>query len=257
MSVLVIAEIGGNHDGSLGQAFRLIDEAAVAGADAVKFQLFNPDMLYPGKHTEGSIPAAWLGPLDEHCDERGIMFGCSVFDLETLRIYAELGPSWVKIASPEATNLILVGAAARVAPLFLSTGAMDWAMLDRTMSILGEVDVTLLHCVSAYPAEAREMNLGVMQEMLFRYDVYNIDVGLSDHTTDDTIVPSFAVAAGATVIEKHFTLDRRSPGADHSFALEPRQFRSMVSNIRFAEEVLGDGVKVVQPSEDPTDRRPQ
>ncbi len=255
MSVLVIAEIGGNHDGSPDRAYMLIEAAAAAGADAVKFQLFNPDTLYPGKRTEGSIPARWLRPLSSFCESQGVVFGCSVFDVETLEQYLEIDPAWVKIASPEATNRVLLQAAANSGvPLLVSTGAMDEEMVDDTMDVLSGSEVTLLHCVSAYPADPLEMNLAAIGAMRDRYDV---PVGLSDHTTNFFEVPMLAVAAGAAVIEKHLTLNKQSPGADHSFALDQFEFATMVAGIRVAESVLGDGVKVVQPSEDPTDRRPQ
>lgn len=251
--VYVIAEIGGNHDGNLEQAERLIHAAAEAGADCAKFQLFNPDTLYPGRHTEGAIPESWLHALQEICGECGVEFLCSVFDLELLAVYQELHPAAVKIASPEAVNEELLEAASSL-PMLVSTGALDWKGTDRVNGVLAALDAeyVLLHCVSAYPAHPAELNLAVIAAMRERYGV---NVGFSDHTTLVSHPAWFAAAAGACVLEKHLTMDSRSLGPDHPFALEPDQFKAYVVAARSVAEWLGDGVKCVQPSEDATDRR--
>ena len=252
MSVYVIAEIGSNHDNSLEQAFRLIEVAAEAGADAAKFQLYRADKLYPGTITPGAIPDSWLPGLQAVCVEHDIDFLCSVFDLDTLDAYMSVSPTMIKIASPEATCRRLLDEAADTGlPLIVSTGAMTWADLDLTVDWLGDTEFTLLHCVSAYPAPPAEMNLSVIPTMRDRYDV---PVGLSDHTLG-TSASVAAVALGATIIEKHLTVDRSLPGADHPFALEPDEFRQMAVAVRETLLMLGDGVKRVQPSEDSTDRR--
>ncbi len=250
MTVQIIAEVGSNHNGSLEQAYDLIDAAAHAGADSVKFQLFNPDELYPGQHTPGSIEQAWLPRLDSYCRAREVIFGCSVFDLETLERYLDFDPEWVKIASPEAMNRELLEEAANCGvPLLVSTGAMDIDdLVFGPMEILDGAGVTWMHCTSAYPAPAEEMNLRALW-------CYPEPYGLSDHSLHPSMAPVLAVALGASVIEKHITLDRNQAGADHGFALEPDEFRTMVADIRLAEVMLGDGVKRVQPSEDRYDRR--
>ncbi len=250
--VYVIAEVGSNHDGSLDQAKRLICVAAEAGADCVKFQLYRADTLYPGSHTAGAVPDEWLPELKECCAGHGVEFLCSVFCMDTLAAYLEVEPSAVKIASPEATDIELLAAVYESGlPAFVSTGAMDWEMLDKTELVLGGPHV-LLHCVSSYPSPARQMNLRAIPAMIERYGV---PVGLSDHTSNPALAPAVAVALGACVIEKHITLDRRAVGPDHSFALEPTAFGLMVKNVHVAQRMLGDGVKRVQPSEDATDRR--
>jgi N,N'-diacetyllegionaminate synthase len=251
--VYVIAEIGSNHDNDLDQAKQLIQTAADAGADAAKFQLYRADKLYPGQITPGALDDVWLPELKTTCHEAGIEFLCSIFCTETLAAYLEVQPAAIKIASPEASNLDLLRACAETGlPLIVSTGAMDWTMLDRSVDVLGNADVVLLHCVSAYPAPPEHLNLRAILSLSKRY---NVPVGFSDHTLGSQGVSVAAVALGACVIEKHLTLDRNLEGPDHPFALEPDEFRQMVDAIRQTEQMLGDGVKRVMPSEDPTDRR--
>jgi len=247
----VIAEIGSNHDGDLETARRLIRFAAQAGADAAKFQFYRGDKLYPGLVTPGAIPDKWLPALKASCALEAVDFICSVFCQETLETYLAHDPVAVKIAAPEATNDELVAAAcAAGVPVLISTGAMDWDNID-ALPMLHD-DVCLLHCVSAYPAPAEEMNLSVIPVIAMRY---NLNVGLSDHTLHPTAAPVAATALGATVIEKHFTKDRSLPGPDHSFALEPIEFATMVDAVRQTWLMLGDSIKRVTASEDPTDRR--
>jgi sialic acid synthase SpsE len=247
----VIAEIGSNHDNDLETARLMISLAANAGASAAKFQFYRADQLYPGVLTPGAIPDEWLPLLKDHCTTVGVDFLCSVFCLETLVEYLKLEPVAVKIAAPEAAHWELVAAACVTGvPLLLSTGAMSWADIE-AMPLLHD-DVALLHCVSAYPAPAAEMNLHAIPEMSNRYGQM---VGLSDHSLNPTAAPVAAVALGATIIEKHITRDRSLPGADHSFALEPAEFRQMAVAVRQAWLMLGDGDKRVTASEDPRDRR--
>lgn len=248
----VIAEIGSNHDGSMLQASQLIQAAADAGADAAKFQFYRADKLYPGTITQGAVPDEWLPLLKAACHEAGVEFLCSVFDLETLDAYLAVGPAAVKIASPEATNQRLVAAAADTGlPVIVATGAMTGVEVDRAHFHAGERQV-LLHCVSAYPADPGQMNLGVVARMAARY---NVPVGLSDHTLDPVVAPVAAVVLGACMVEKHLTLDRSGAGPDHGFALEPGEFALMVEAVGLAYRMRGDGVKRVMASEDATDRR--
>jgi sialic acid synthase SpsE len=251
--VYVIAEIGSNHDGDLNLACDLIETAAAAGADCAKFQFYRADELYPGKVTPGAIPDDWLPVLKRVCEGSHVDFLCSVFSGKTLAAYLEVEPSAVKIASPEATDHGLL-ASARLSglPVICATGACTQEDVDAVRYVLGRCPHILLHCVSAYPAEPDEMNLSAIREMTRRYGV---PVGLSDHTTDQIIVPALAVAAGACVIEKHLTHAGPSSSPDHDFSLRPVPFARMVKDIRYAEAVMGDGVKRVMPSEDPHDRR--
>jgi N,N'-diacetyllegionaminate synthase len=251
--VYVIAEIGGNHDGDLDQAGRLIQAAADAGADAAKFQFYRADKLYPGKHTDGAIPDWWLPELKRACHGEGVEFLCSVFDLETLYAYLEVEPAAVKIASAESTNDELLEAAS-VLPMLVSTGALDWAGTDSVDRVLKAhcAEYVLLHCVAAYPAGLEHLGLRVVGGMVERY---GCPVGFSDHSLNPCLAPVVAVSLGACVVEKHLTLDRRLPGPDHRFALEPGEFQMMVDAVRSVPAVLGDGVKRVTPGEDATDRR--
>jgi N,N'-diacetyllegionaminate synthase len=251
--VYVIAEIGGNHDGNIDQAYRLIQHAADAGADCCKFQFYRADKLYPGKVTDGAIPDWWLPELKRACHGEGVEFLCSVFCLETLYAYLEVEPAAVKIASPEATNDELLHAASCL-PMLVSTGALDWHGCYSVNQVLKAhcAEYALLHCVSAYPAELDHLGLRVIAEMIRRY---RVPIGFSDHSLNPCLAPVVAVSLGACVIEKHLTLDRRSPGPDHSFALEPGEFLMMVDAVRAVPGVLGDGVKRVTPGEDATDRR--
>ncbi len=250
--VYVIAEIGSNHDGSLDTAKTLIETAAKCGADAAKFQFYRELELYPGQTTPWALPDWWLLELQECAHNCGVEFMASVFSLETLNVYLMIEPAAIKIASPEATDYeLLYCAAATGLPVIVSTGACDMVDVNGVRLFLEGTDWVLLHCVSAYPARADEMNLAVLP-MLARE--YGVPVGLSDHSME-RLVAEYAVAAGASVIEKHLTLDRSLPGPDHPFALEPREFRALVKAIRRVERVMGDGVKRVQASEDPLDRR--
>lgn len=248
--VYVIAEIGSNHDGNLEQAFELIRLASEAGADAAKFQFYRADRLYPGTVTPGAIPDWWLPELQACCRNHQVEFICSVFDGETLATYMAHEPAAIKIASPEATNRDLVAAACSWGvPVIVSTGAMTF---DQTLYLTRwRAQVVVMHCLSAYPADPAQLNLVAIRKLAAVFDA----VGFSDHTLEPALAPVVAVALGACTIEKHLTLDRTLPGPDHPFALEPDEFAQMVEGVRQVPPMLGDGVKRVMPSEDPTDRR--
>lgn len=249
--VYVIAEIGSNHDGDLGQARELIAIAAECGADAAKFQLYRAGELYPGRITPGALPDAWLPELKACCESNRVEFLCSVFSLETLEAYLAVAPAAVKIASPEAYAFALIGAACESGlPVIVSTGACDFEDVRAVSELAGGDPLVLLHCVSAYPAPFDAMNLLAMAELA----VFNVPVGLSDHTLASP-APVVAVALGASVIEKHLTLSRSLVGPDHPFALDPDEFGRMVRDVHAAEVMLGDGVKRVAACEDATDRR--
>lgn len=251
----IIAEVGSNHDGDLDRARELIGDAAEAGADCAKFQLYRADKLYPGTVTPGAVPDEWLPELKSACHEAGVEFMCSIFCFDTLAAYMRVAPAAIKIASPEATKTgLLMVARDMGVPVLASTGAMTLSQVKAAASTLRYMsgDFALLHCVSAYPASLSELNLGAIRTI---EHACRVPVGFSDHTLDDVTVPSLAVAAGACIIEKHLTWSRDAVGADHPFALEPAEFAAMVEAIRETERIMGDGVKRVQPSEDATDRR--
>jgi sialic acid synthase SpsE len=258
----IIAEAGSNHDGRLDQARRLIDVAGEAGADAVKFQLFRARKLYA--RTAGrsdylkldrpiydiiadmELPYEWLPELAAHAATRSIDFMTSVFDEESMDRVAPLVTSF-KIASYEMTHLPLVRhAAAKGKPLIVSTGAADLDEIRETVAAIGAVPLALMQCTAAYPAPLDTLNLRAIVTMRAAFDV---PVGLSDHSRDPLVGPLTAVALGASLLEKHFTLSNRLPGPDHAFAVEPAELALLVAKVRETESALGSGDKKAQPVE--------
>jgi N,N'-diacetyllegionaminate synthase len=258
----VIAEIGANHDRNRETAFRLIDEAADAGADAVKFQTYSGARIYSRKTPafrylepvsgsrspaelleEISLPREWQPELAQHARGRDIDFFSSPFDREAVAELDALDVPILKIASFEIVDLALIECAAATGrPLLISTGMATLGEIEDALGAAqrgGATAVGLMQCVSLYPAPDELANLRAMQTLR---DAFGVPVGFSDHTTG-TAVPIAAAALGAAFIEKHFTLDRSSVGPDHPFALEPADLRAMVAGIRAAEVALGDGRK--------------
>ncbi len=269
--VVVIGEIGVNHNGDMAVARRLIDAAADAGADIVKVQAFRTEdeisrfaPLAPYQRAangEGpatqfelvkalELPSDAFVDLGRYCTERGIGFLASVFDRHSVDALVDgLGVTSVKIASGEITNTpLLEYVAARKLGVMLSTGAstLDEVRLAvDTLIHAGCPELVLMHCVSEYPAPPSELNLRAMDTLRREFGV---PVGFSDHSAgvEASIV---AAALGAVVIEKHFTLDRDMPGPDHQASLEPAELAALVEGVRFARAALGDGVKRPMPSE--------
>lgn len=253
MPVLVIAEAGMNHDGSLGNAIRLAEVAAEAGADAVKFQLHDaraettrdaPSPPYFTHETRWEYfertafrDAQWQ-TLKDACDRAGIEFLCSAFSVEALERLEALGVARHKIPSGEVTNLELVrSAAATGKPVLLSSGMSSWAELDAAVEAAGQL-VTVLQCTSAYPTPPERVGLNLLTELRERY---GRPVGLSDHALG--LFASFAaVALGAVVIEKHFTLSNESYGPDAALALEPHELEELVAGVREIEAMLASPV---------------
>lgn len=265
----VIAEAGVNHNGDMALAQRLIEVAVDAGADAVKFQTFSADRLASAaapkaayqkqttladesqhamlKRLELSSEAHRL--LIDHARARGIMFLSSPFDERAADFLETLDVPAFKIPSGEIDNLsFLRHVAAKGRPVILSTGMADAAEVATavdTIAAAGLRDLILLHCLSNYPADPAEANLRAMAAMR---EAHGVPVGFSDHT-DGVAVALAAVALGACVIEKHFTLDRALPGPDHRASIEPDELTALVQGIRTVERALGDGRKLAQPSE--------
>lgn len=262
----VIAEAGSNHNGDLGKALALVDAAADAGADAVKFQLFRADRLYPrGAGTADylrderdivdivgdlELPSEWLPTLAEHASRRGVDFLVTPFDeasADAIDPYVRM----FKLASYELTHHpLLRHVATKGKPLIMSTGASELDEVAEAVDVAraaGATTITLLQCTAAYPAELAALNIGAIPQLRERF---GLDVGLSDHSADPVIAPVAAVALGATVIEKHVTLDRSLPGPDHRFAIEPDELRVLVAAVRATELALGTGTKAVQPAEE-------
>ncbi len=262
----VIAEAGSNHNGSLDQARRLIDVAADAGADAVKFQLFRARTLYARSAgqteylklarsiydviAELEMPYEWLVPLAEHARDRGILFLASVFDEEGADRLEPLVEAF-KVASYEMTHLPLVGyLAGKGKPLIVSTGTADLDEVAETVDHIrksGNPRLALMQCTAAYPAPLAALNLRAITTMKA---TFGVPVGLSDHSRDPLVAPLAAVALGANLLEKHFTLSNQLPGPDHAFAVEPRELRLMVEKVREGEQALGTGEKRTQPAEE-------
>lgn len=245
----VIAEVGSNHDRKLEQAEKMIDIASEAGADAVKFQIFSAESLYSKLDPrfavvkEFELPQEWIGKLSEHAEKRDIVFLATPFDKEAIDLLFGIGVPAYKWASPEIANSFLLEyAAAKKKPMIISTGMCDLADIQRAVDMVyatGNHDVILLHCSSLYPAKPHQVNLRAMETMR---NAFHLPVGLSDHT-ESLAIPAAAVALGASVIEKHFTLSRTLKGPDHPYSLEPDELKQMVRNIREVEQSMGSAVK--------------
>jgi len=255
--VFIIAEAGVNHNGSLKTAMRLVDAAARAGADAVKFQTFRADTLASRSSPKFEmlkrleLDAAAHKRLRGYCRRKGIIFLSSPFDIKSADLLGRLGLRIFKIPSGEITNLpYLKKIGALKKKVILSTGMSDLNEVRRALKVLIEAGthrdaVTVLHCTTAYPAPAEEANLLSMVTMRKRLGV---KTGYSDHTLG-TEAAIAAVALGAVVVEKHLTLDKRMKGPDHGISLEPDEFKGMVRAIRNTEAALGNGVKSASRSE--------
>ena len=271
MTVLIIAEAGVNHEGELTTALRLVDAATDCGADIVKFQTFTADSLATPdadkaeyqkvttsiKETQFEmLRKLELSHTDhlviiERCQERGIGFLSTGFDIESVNMLMGLEIDRIKIPSGEITNLPYlrhIGGLGR--PIILSTGMADLEEVRSALDVLlsagtPKEDVTVLHCTTEYPAPMCDVNL---QALVTMRDAFGVNVGYSDHTMGHEVAVA-AVALGACVIEKHLTLDRTAAGPDHSASLEPAEFADMVRAIRNIELALGNGIKIPQPSE--------
>jgi N-acetylneuraminate synthase/N,N'-diacetyllegionaminate synthase len=264
---LVIAEAGVNHDGDAGLAHRLVDLAADAGADAVKFQTFAPELLvsataaaapYQSRRAGAErqrqmlaalvLPAGAWRELAAHAAERDLLFLSTAFDLPSAELLADLGMPALKVPSGELDHLPFLRAlAGRGLPLLVSTGMATLEEVDRAVqAAAGAPGLCLLHCVSAYPAPVAEANLRAIPALAARH---GLPVGWSDHTRGATTALG-AVALGAALLEKHVTLDRTLPGPDHAASADPEEFAAYVAEVRALEAALGDGRKRPTPSEE-------
>ncbi len=264
--VYVVAEAGVNHNGDVDLAHRLVDVAADAGADAVKFQTFDPAKLVsssaasaPYQRERGgagdqrtlleplTLPMSAWAELRGHATGRGITFLSTPFDLDSARMLVDLGVPALKVASGELTNLPFLRALAGLdVPLLVSTGmGSAHEVAAAVAACAGAPGLALFHCVSAYPAPVEECNLRAIPAMA---RAHGIPVGWSDHTTGLTTALG-AVALGASLLEKHVTTDRGLPGPDHAASLEPGELAEYVTQARALATALGDGVKRRMPSE--------
>lgn len=269
MAIQIIAEAGVNHNGDFGLALKMADAAKAAGADVVKYQTFQPEELASQYATKASyqrettdagesqlnmlrkltLPPEEYGALKRYCDEIGIAFVSTPFDLKSIALLEPLDMPFWKIPSGEVTNLPYLLAIARTKkPVVMSTGMCEMAEIQAAMDVLrnnGTPKITLLHCNTEYPTPYGDVNLRAMETMRERFGV---DVGYSDHTPGIE-VPIAAAALGAVIVEKHFTLDRNLAGPDHRASLEPQELSAMVTAIRHIEAALGSGEKTVSSSE--------
>lgn len=268
MSVFIIAEAGVNHNGSFELACKLVDAAKEAGVDCIKFQTFKSDKLV--SHTaqkaeyqkdttgEGSqvdmlkkleLSYEEFISLKDYCDKNGICFLSTPFDFDSIDFLNSINMPFWKIPSGEVTNYpYLVALAKTGKTVVMSTGMCEMDEIQTAINVLrdnGAKEIKLLHCNTEYPTPFEDVNLRAMNAMR---DAFGLEVGYSDHTKGIE-VPVAAAALGATIVEKHFTLDRNMEGPDHKASLEPDELAQMVNCIRNIEKALGNGVKTPSPSE--------
>jgi len=267
--VYIVAELSANHGGRFEEAAALIDAAAEAGADAIKVQTYTPDTMtldspqecftirgsiWDGRklyelYAEAMLPWEWHAPLQARARDRGVGFFSTPFDASAVSFLEALDVPVHKVASFELVDIpLLRRIAATGKPVIMSTGMATPEEVDEAVAVFTATDtpLVLLKCTSAYPAPPESMNLRAIPHLAERYGTW---VGLSDHTLD-LAVPVAAVALGACVIEKHFTLSRQVPGPDSAFSLEPHEFRAMVDAVRIAEKSLGVPTPPLARSED-------
>ncbi len=268
----VIGEVGVNHNGSLERAIRMVDAAAAAGADAVKFQTFTAEKIitvaapkagYQKENTDADesqhemirkleLSEEAHSRLFKYCQEKEIQFLSSPFDIDSIDLLIRLELKIFKIPSGEITNLpYLRKLGALKKRLILSTGMADLGEIKDALHVLTESgtplgSITVLHCNTEYPSPFEDVNLTAMQTI--RNSFPGISVGYSDHTLGIEAAVA-AVALGAEVLEKHFTLDRNLPGPDHKASLEPDELKAMIRAVRNVEKALGTGIKKPSPSE--------
>lgn len=259
----IIAEAGDNHNGDVRLAYELIDKAVEAGADCVKFQTFVTEEIISKQAKMAEYQKKNLGitesqfdmvkrlelsfsdfkKLKMYCEKKGIIFLSTPFDLLSIDFLDSIGQKFWKIPSGEITNLpYLIKIAETQKDIILSTGMANIEEIETAFNILkkhGAGKISILHCTTEYPAPLGEVNLRAINTIAERFCV---DVGYSDHT-EGILIPIAAVAMGAKIIEKHFTLDKTMPGPDHKASLEPDELKMMIENIRKLEAAMGDGIK--------------
>ena len=262
---LIFAEIGINHNGDVQVAKKLVDVAALAGCEAVKFQKRTIDVVYsqdelakpretPFGDTNGDLKRGLefgsdeYEEIDEYCRSKPIAWTASCWDEASIDFVERFDPPFHKIASACLTDDgLLRRARATGKPIVLSTGMSTLAQIDHAVDVLGAADLVLLHCCSTYPADYHELNLRAITGLI---DRYGVPVGYSGHETG--IASSVAAATlGACIVERHITLDRAMWGSDHAASLEPNGLMRLVRDIRLVEASLGDGAKSIVPSEIP------
>ena len=269
--VVIIAEAGVNHNGKLNRAFELVDSALLAGADIIKFQTFKAHKLVNKTATKADYQKLTTDPIEsqydmlsrleltpedhirliEYCENQGIEFLSTPFDLDSIEMLQKFGLKRFKIPSGDITNFpFLKKIASFNKQIILSTGMSYLGEVEEALGVLVQygtalTKITLLHCNTEYPTPFEDVNLRAMETI---HQAFKLPVGYSDHTTGIE-VPIAAVALGATIIEKHITMDRNLPGPDHKASLEPDELKEMVLAIRNIEKAMGNGIKGPTPSE--------
>lgn len=259
---LIIAEIGTSHEGSEKKAFQLIDCAVSSGCDAVKFQwVYADEILHPDtgfvKLPTGNIPLYerfkqlecspfFYKKMCDYAHSKGVKFACSPFGLKSLKELLELKPDIVKIASPELNHFPMLKRLAEYreeqkkngenkVSVIVSSGVSTLSDIEKALGILGTEDVSLLHCITSYPAPEDEYNLKLISSLK---NIFGISCGVSDHSLDPVLVPSLSIACGGEIVEKHITLSRKTEGLDDPVALEGEQFALMVHCVHQTEAVM-------------------
>lgn len=259
----IVAEIGINFDGKYEQALSMIDAAAKAGCSAVKFQLFKAERMYPkgaGKYItaagkakdiinivkEGELPHQWISKLRSYAKKKGLEFFSSVCDEKSADVLEKYKGDAFKITSYEITHIPLIRhVAKKKMPVIFSCGGATLKEVLEAMDVYqeeGNDKIVLMHCIGQYPAPLTSLNLNIIK--MFQTLFPEVIIGYSDHSSDPTAAPRAATALGAKVIEKHITLDRKLPGPDHSFAVEPKELAEMVRVIRQTEKEMKQGKKI-------------
>lgn len=265
---MIIAEAGVNHNGDINLAYRLCDGAKKAGADVVKFQTWKTDAIVTksvnqakyqmdSKNKQESqydmlkkleLSKEEFKSIKQYCDKIGIVFASTADDPESLNFLTSLGVPFIKVGSGEIGNIsYLRYIGSKKLPIIMSTGMSSLADIDYSLKALregGSTDITILHCTTSYPCKYQDVNL---KAMLTIRDAFHLPVGYSDHTLGN-IVSVAAVAMGASIIEKHFTLDKNMEGPDHKASLDVGEFKCLVNDIRNIEKSMGNGIK--EPTEE-------
>ena len=264
---MIIAEIGTSHEGTVEKARHLVDAAADAGADCIKFQwVYADEILHPDTGfvdlPTGRIPLyerfkqlecdkAFYKEMLDYVHSKGCTFCCSPFGIRSLEELLEIKPDFVKIASPELNHFPMLeklaeyrqrqretaasGSETVPVPVIVSTGVSKLCDIEKALEILGRENISLLHCITSYPAPEEEYNLRLITNLK---NIFGVPCGVSDHSLDPILVPSLSVACGGTIIEKHITLSRKTMGLDDPVALEPEQFAMMVHVVHQSEAAL-------------------
>ncbi|MDP3880112.1 MAG: N-acetylneuraminate synthase family protein [Dehalococcoidales bacterium] len=259
----IIAEIGINHNGDLNLAKKLIDVAASAGCDAVKFQKRTIEAVYSQEELDKPVESPFgstyrvlkeglefgldeYREIDSYCQELGIMWFASCWDKSSVDFMDRFNPPCYKIASPSLTNDdLLRHIRSKGKPVILSTGMSTFQQINHAVDILGTEDLVIMHCTSSYPSPPEELNLRVIQTLSQRY---SCPVGYSGHEVGISTTIAAAVL-GAKIVERHITLDRAMWGSDQAASMEPQGIQRVVTYVRTIEKAMGDGIKVVYPSE--------